>query len=181
MTTLLFIFYQLPLELIALCFMILSFVYLLIWKRLRHNCCFRWEICAILILWITATLWVTVFSRSPRSVYPPEYIPFHSYRKLFASGITEIFRSNFMNIALFYPGGLLAASLLPEKWPRRQKVLTVLLSFALFSVMIEHAQFRYALGESEIDDVIHNTLGAFIGTCPIIWQDILHRPSPQVK
>ena len=75
----------------------------------------------------------------------------------------------------------MAASLLPEKWPRRQKVLTVLLSFALFSVMIEHAQFRYALGESEIDDVIHNTLGAFIGTCPIIWQDILHRPSPQVK
>lgn len=161
--------------------MILSFVYLLIWKRLSHNCSFRWGICAILILWIAATLWVTVFSRSPRSVSSPEFIPFHSYRKLFATGIAEIFRSNFMNIALFYPGGLLAASLLPEKWPRGQKVLTVLLSFALFSVMIEYAQFRYALGESEIDDVIHNTFGAFIGALPIVWQDILHRPSPQVQ
>lgn len=181
MTALLNIFYQLPLNLIAQYFAIISLAYLLIRKHLIHSRCFRFGICGILILWIAATVWVTVFSRSPRSVYPPEYIPFHSYRKLFASGNTEIFRSNFMNIALFYPGGLLAASLLPEKWPRRQKALTVLLCFALFSVMIEYAQFRYALGESEIDDVIHNTFGAFIGALPIVWQDILHRPSPQVQ
>ena len=84
-----------------------------------------------------------------------------------------------MNVALFYPAGLLAASLLPEKWSRCQKMLAVLLPFALLSMMIEYTQFRYALGESEIDDVIHNTLGAFIGTCPIIWQDILLRTSHQ--
>ena len=179
MTALLNIFYQLPLELIALCFMILSFVYLLIWKCLSHNRRFRWGICALLILWIAVTLWVTIFSRSPISASPPEFIPFHSYRKLFTTGITEIFRSNFMNIALFYPGGLLAASLLPEKWPHCQKVLTVLLLFALLSMRIEYTQLCYALGESEIDDVIHNTLGAFIGICPIIWQDILLRTSHQ--
>lgn len=86
-----------------------------------------------------------------------------------------------MNVALFYPAGLLAASLLPEKWSRCQKMLAVLLPFALLSMMIEYTQFRYALGESEIDDVIHNTFGAFIGALPIVWQDILHRPSPQVQ
>ena len=86
-----------------------------------------------------------------------------------------------MNVALFHPAGLLAASLLPEKWSRCQKMLAVLLPFALFSVMIEYAQFRYALGESEIDDVIHNTFGALIGALPIVWQDILHTPSPQVQ
>ena len=86
-----------------------------------------------------------------------------------------------MNVALFYPAGLLAASLLPEKWSRWQKTLAVLLLFAQLSMMIEYTQLRYALGESEIDDVIHNTLGAFIGALPIVWQDILHRPSPQVQ
>lgn len=34
----------------------------------------------------------------------------------------------------------------------------------------------YALGEPEMDDVIHNTLGALLGTLPLIIKDILHSP-----
>ncbi|MBQ7098561.1 MAG: hypothetical protein IJO05_02425 [Oscillospiraceae bacterium] len=44
--------------------------------------------------------------------------------------------------------------------------------------MIEYVQFFYALGELELemDDVIHNTLGALLGTSPFLVKDILHNP-----
>lgn len=46
----------------------------------------------------------------------------------------------------------------------------------MFSGVIEYVQFFYALGEPEMDDVIHNTLGALLGTLPFIIKDILHSP-----
>ena len=113
-----------------------------------------------------------MLSRSPDRAYHPEWIPFHSYRKLLATGVFEIIRTNFMNIVLFYPAGFLTASLLPEGWLCRQKLLTVGVLFALFSLSIELGQFYYALGEPEIDDVIHNTIGAVCGTIPIILRNI---------
>lgn len=119
-----------------------------------------------------------MLSRTPGAAYAPELIPFHSYRKLFETGNTEIIRSIFMNIVLFYPAGLLTASLLPEQWSYSRKMLTVGIAFALFSLMIEYAQFIYALGEPEIDDLIHNTLGAVTGTLPIIFRKILYDPTP---
>lgn len=86
-------------------------------------------------------------------------------------------RTNFMNVALFYPAGLLSASLLPDKWPRLQKILSAAILFALFSAVIEYTQFFCALGKPEVDDVIHNTLGAILGTLPIVFQDLLHKPA----
>ena len=38
----------------------------------------------------------------------------------------------------------------------------VLLAF-LFSACVEFCQYKFALGYAEVDDVIHNTLGAAIG------------------
>lgn len=118
-----------------------------------------------------------MFSRSPDRAYRPEWIPFHSYRKLLATGVSEIIRTNFMNIVLFYPAGFLTASLLPEEWLCRQKLLTVGVLFSLFSLSIELGQFYYALGEPEIDDVIHNTAGAICGTIPVILKNIQYSPT----
>ncbi len=129
-----------------------------------------------LVIWVVAALWITVLNRVPGVVYTPELIPFHSYRKLIATGIDEILRANFMNVALFYPAGLLAASLLPECWGRRRLILFVGILFALFSLGIEYTQFAGALGEPEMDDVIHNTLGSIFGTFPIVFRDVLHDP-----
>lgn len=173
MTTLLTQFYQLPLESIARYFLLLSLIFLFARRRYAHCRWFRWGVWGTLMIWIAATLWITIFNRSPGSAYPPELIPFHSYRKLFATGITEIFRSNFMNAALFYPAGLLTASQLPENWSRIQKILFSAFLFALFSFMIEDIQFLYALGEPEIDDVLHNTLGAVCGAIPIAFEEIV--------
>ena len=178
MTTLLNLFYQLPLEFIAQYFFLASLAYLYVFQRFNHNRWFLRGVWGVLTIWITAVLWITILSRSPESTYLPELIPFHSYRKLLATGNTEIFRTNFMNVALFYPAGLLTASLLPEKWSYSRKMLIVGIAFAFFSLTIECAQFFYALGEPEIDDLIHNTLGSLIGTLPIVFQKNLNNPVP---
>lgn len=164
-------------EFIAQCFFLLSLVYLCALQRFARCRWFRPGICIALMVWFAAALWITTFSRSPGSGAAPELIPFHSYRKLLAGGSPEIIRTNFMNAALFYPAGLLAASLLPERRSRCTRLLAVGISFALFSLAIEYGQFHYALGRPEIDDVIHNTLGAVCGTVPVVLRDLLHAPT----
>lgn len=74
----------------------------------------------------------------------------------------EMYRSMFMNLFLFFPWGLTLPYVFPGKWKR--KVLITLFLTLAFSVLIEYLQYYYHLGRAETDDVICNTLGAFIGT-----------------
>lgn len=178
MPTLLNLIYRLPLEFIVRCFLLVSLAWLCARHRFGRRRWFLRGVWGFLTLWFAAVLWITVFSRSPGPADLPELIPFHSYRELFTDGHTEIIRSNFMNIALFYPAGLLTGSLLPDKLSRWQKLLFICALFASLSLAIEYAQFRFALGEPEADDVLHNTLGAVLGTLPIVLQKLLHDPAP---
>ena len=73
-----------------------------------------------------------------------------------------------MNVALFYPAGLLAASLLPKKWSGWCRCLLVVFVLTAMSAGIEFLQYRYALGRCEIDDVIHNALGALLGSLAFV-------------
>ena len=86
-------------------------------------------------------------------------IPFHSYREMVATGNREILRSSFMNVVLFYPGGLFLAAILPKRW----RIPVTAVVFCLFSLSIEIMQHSLFLGRGEIDDVLHNTLGAVCG------------------
>lgn len=64
------------------------------------------------------------------------------------------------NIALFVPLGMLAVML----WRRSTRpVLRATLAGLLFSLAIETTQFLFALGRSDIDDLLLNTLGAAVG------------------
>ena len=76
---------------------------------------------------------------------------------------SKIYRSNFMNMVLFYPAGLLAASLLMRKWPEWCRFILVVTVLAALSAGIEFLQYHFCLGRCEIDDVIHNTAGALLG------------------
>ena len=69
-----------------------------------------------------------------------------------------------MNAVLFYPAGLLATVLLPEKWPGWCRCVLVVILFGAMSAGIEYAQYFWQLGRVEIDDVIHNTAGALAGS-----------------
>ena len=116
-----------------------------------------------LVLWIMVALYTTIFSRSSGIESAWAAVPFHSYREVLSGGNPELLRSNLMNVVLFAPAGLLAGALLPDRWPMKRRLLWVGGIFCLFSLGIEMTQYRLAMGQAEIDDVIHNTLGAVIG------------------
>lgn len=139
----------------------------ILWLRRQHRRLLPlWG--GMLLVWAAAVLYLTVWSRSGSGSYRTEWIPFHSYREVLAAGNREILRSNFMNLVLFYPAGLLLAALLPKRW-RGWRLPALIVTFAIFSFGIEYAQYHWALGRPEIDDVIHNTLGAVLGAFPAIF------------
>lgn len=118
---------------------------------------------AVLILWVGVVSYATVFNRNGGVVGPPNLIPFHSYREVSSGGSWEILLSNYMNILLFFPSGMLMTALLPEKWHKAYRLLLTVVIFFTLSACLEYAQYRFGLGQVEIDDVIHNALGALLG------------------
>ncbi|MGM9600379.1 MAG: VanZ family protein [Faecousia sp.] len=121
-------------------------------------------IALLFLAWLAVIAAATLTDRTPDMIpAEPELVPFHSYRAVMAGENREILRSNFMNVALFYPAGLLACELLPKSWRRAKKVFLITALLVLASAGIEFCQYHFALGQAEVDDVIHNALGALIG------------------
>lgn len=80
----------------------------------------------------------------------------------------ELYREMLMNVFLFFPLGLTLSNALPRKWHRWGKIALTTLVGCILSAGIECVQYRYALGLAETDDVICNTLGAFIGSTSLL-------------
>ena len=135
-----------------------------LWLRRRWGTKVWWKLltACLLLCWLGAVVGSTVLSRASEGS-ETVLIPFHSYWTVLTGGEKELLRSNFMNLLLFFPGGLLLASLLPRKWPGWAVALTVGLLFTLVSGGIEVAQHCYGLGRAEVDDLLHNTAGALLG------------------
>ena len=110
-------------------------------------------------------LYTTILTRTPGV---PEAIltPFAS---LTAARIQpEIYREMLMNVFLFFPLGLTLSNALPRKWHRWLRIILTTFVGCALSAGIEYAQYRYALGLAETDDVICNTLGAFLGAASLL-------------
>ena len=133
----------------------------LFWKKRTKRDFLWWPVLAV---WAVLVVYITVGNRSGTPSISHHFLPFHSYREVMNGGNPEILRSNFMNVALFYPAGLIFAALLSRKWPRVLRCLLATAVLLAMSAAIEWAQFRLNLGHCEIDDVIHNTLGALLGS-----------------
>ncbi len=103
--------------------------------------------------------WLTVLSRQPRTgdrIF--KYELFWSYRAWIAGesyGKAESIQ-NIKNIIAFIPFGYL--------FPKCNSVLKVMITAALFSLIIETVQYVFNIGWCEVDDVICNTLGALLGS-----------------
>lgn len=93
------------------------------------------------------------------------FIPFYSF--VTAKENVEIYRSMLMNVFLFVPFGFTLAISLPERL--NKKILIVVLSAIAFSLFIEFLQFVFSLGRTEVDDVLCNGVGAFVGALPCIF------------
>lgn len=141
----------------------MTLVFLVLWQQWREKRWMRWLTAAALLCAIAAILAATVAGRTGGASVRVNLIPFHSYREVRAGGSAEIYRSNFMNAALFFPAGLLATVLLPRKWKRWQRLLLVAVVLTGLSIGLEYVQYALAMGKCEIDDVIHNSVGALAG------------------
>ena len=157
-------FYCLSITDAVLLVIVVSVGYLILRQWLGNKRFWLPVIALLFLAWLSVIAVATLTDRTPGTIpAEPELIPFHSYRAVMAGENKEILRSNFMNVVLFYPAGLFACELLPKSWSRAKRVILVAVLFALVSVGIEFCQYHFALGQAEVDDVIHNTLGTLIG------------------
>lgn len=160
---LLSLLYRLPPKLIVAGFFLASALFLELCRRYGRRRWFGVGTGMALLLWLAVAVWTTLLGRSNPAPEPPVWVPLYSHWEAFHNGKRELLRSNFMNLALFYPGGLLTARILPKAWSPRGRLITVLAFAIALSVGIELCQLHFALGKPEVDDVIHNALGALLG------------------
>lgn len=114
----------------------------------------------VVVCWLAVILVGTLGQRTVGEARTGPYlIPFYSYYQVLNGGSRELLRENFMNVALFFPAGLLLCEALPGKG---RKLWTIGGLLAL-SIVIELCQYGLGMGLAETDDVIHNTLGAVLG------------------
>ena len=168
-------FYCLSITDAVLLVIVVSAGYLNLRQWLENKRFWRSVIALLFLAWLAIIAVATLTDLTPGLIpTKPELIPFHSYHSVMAGENKEILRSNFMNVILFYPAGLFACELLPKSWSRAKRVILIAVLFALVSAGIEFCQYHFALGQAEVDDVIHNALGALIGalisTIPVKWK-----------
>ena len=156
--------YALPLWMII--FLMLAL--LIVWAMLslhqnqRKRSIINAVLCSITALII---LYATILTRTP-GVPEAVLAPFASLTA--ARQQPEIYREMLMNVFLFFPLGLTLSNALSRKWHRWLRIILTTLVGCALSAGIEYAQYRYALGLAETDDVICNTLGAFIGSTSLL-------------
>lgn len=114
---------------------------------------------------VIAILCATILNRTPGN-YELILTPFAALSA--ARQQPELYREMLMNIFLFFPLGLTLSNALPQKWHRWGRIILTTLVGCALSAGIEYAQYRCALGLAETDDVICNTLGAFIGSTSLL-------------
>ena len=110
-------------------------------------------------------LYTTILTRTP-GVSEAILTPFAALTA--AQQQPELYREMLMNVFLFFPLGLTLSNALPRKWHRWGRIILTTLVGCALSAGIEYAQYRYALGLAETDDVICNTLGASLGAASLL-------------
>lgn len=157
-------FYAMPLPVVA----VLMLALLLLWTALCQH--FKGRIrtfsnvmlaCAVTLI----ILYATLLSRTP-GTYAAVLTPFAALAA--ARQQPEIYREMLMNVFLFFPLGLTLSNALPRTWYRWRRLALTALTGCVLSAGIEYAQYRFALGMAETDDVICNTLGAFAGAASLL-------------
>lgn len=125
----------------------------------------RWGNLVLVLLITAAILYATLFSRAEGSTG----LTLTPFASLTAARVQpEIYREMLMNVFLFFPLGLTLSNALPRKWHRWLRIIFTTLVGCALSAGIEYAQYRYALGLAETDDVICNTMGAFLGAASLL-------------
>lgn len=135
------------LALVIFCILLVALIGYFGWKR-----GVRYSLGILLLEYIVLIYSSTVFFRKISEAREFNLTPFWSYSQ------TKLFVENLMNVVIFMPIGLLLVCVFRSmNWKR------VLMIGLCLSVGIEVLQFVMRRGFSEVDDVMHNTLGCLIG------------------
>ena len=116
---------------------------------------FRYVLGLLLTEYVFLLYASTVIFRKAAKVREYDFTPFWSYNK------PELFEENIMNVVVFVPVGLLIGTQIAQK--TQKGWLVAIAVGASLSIGIETLQFVFKKGFSEMDDVVHNTLGCVIG------------------
>ena len=125
-------------------------VLLLVWKGFKTG--LRYSVALLLIEYIFLIFCSTVIFRATGETRQYDSHPFWSYSR------PDLLVENIMNVVVFILVGLLLGIAFKQMtWWK------ALLIGCGISVTIESLQFFFMRGFSELDDVMHNTLGCMIG------------------
>jgi glycopeptide antibiotics resistance protein len=129
----------------------IGLVVFIAWKGFKTG--LRYSATLLLIEYVFLIFCSTVIFRAVSATRQYDFHPFWSYDR------PELLVENIMNVFVFVPVGMILGSLLKVKgsW------LVALLIGCSISITIEALQFWFMKGFSEVDDVMHNTLGCVIG------------------
>ena len=169
--------YALPLHMVI----ILMLALLIAWAMLslhqnqKKRTIINAVLCSITALII---LYATILTRTPGD-YKPILTPFATFTAALQQ--PELYREMLMNVFLFFPLGLTLSNALSRKWHRWLRIILTTLVGCALSAGIEYAQYRYALGTAEVDDVICNTMGAFIGSTSLLIAHTIEKSRERVR
>ena len=129
----------------------IGLVVFIAWKGFKIG--LRYSAALLLVEYIFLLFCSTVIFRATGETRQYDFHPFWSYDR------PELLVENIMNVVVFVPVGLMLGSFLRVKgsW-----LFTLLIGCGI-SVTIESLQFFLMRGFSEVDDVMHNTVGCLIG------------------
>ena len=133
-------------------------------RRRMKDVCFRRGVIITGCIYTFFVLCFTVLFREPNKEHTYNHELFWSYRLALSNrGYLEEIG---LNILLFVPLGILAASLIEK---RRMCLYGAVIAFTgMLSVSIEVLQYNMKCGFSELDDVVSNVLGAIFGIA--LWK-----------
>lgn len=148
---------RIPVEYVLISFLVLSVAIVIGMLMMKGGRAKRFVLGALLAEYYFLVLCSTVICRASRGEWHIEIMPFWNYLDIwnqvdYPADLIEVL----LNIALFVPMGLLLGGL-------GFKTKKILLSGICLSGIIEVSQFAFCKGLCETDDLIHNTLGAFLG------------------
>ena len=169
--------YALPLHMVIILMLALLIVWamLSLHKNQKKRTIINLVLCSITALTI---LYATILTRTPGD-YKPILTPFATFTAALQQ--PELYREMLMNVFLFFPLGLTLSNALPQKWHRWGRIILTTLIGCILSAGIEYAQYRCALGLAETDDVICNTLGAFIGSTSLLIAHAIEKSRERVR
>ena len=139
----------------------IGLVVFIAWKGFKTG--LRYSAPLLLVEYIFLLFCSTVIFRTTGATRQYDFHPFWSYDR------PDLLIENIMNVIVFIPVGMILGSLLRVKgsWTSQATKSMTWLMVAIIgcgiSVTIESLQFFFMRGFSEVDDVMHNTVGCLIG------------------